>query len=296
MALTSASVCVELGTANAGKDRGLTAFAEIAELIDAIGQPRFGTALDAVVSAAVPFDLSAVFAYPETGNPALLHDGLRNHGSQRAMSNYLRGTYLLDAVYQATVDRKPDGLHRLLDLAPDDFLESDYSKSADVHPCISMASGSLAEELVFLARLANGATAAYSVMRSNGSPVFSESEFAVLQALSGVICKAMQRHWADHVFRRDASGGTVWSKRGQMMEIGFENFAQDILSPRERMIVRLMLQGHSAPSISTVLEIAEGTVKNHKKNIYAKLAISSQNELFAAFVRHVCGGADQAGN
>jgi DNA-binding CsgD family transcriptional regulator len=34
-------------------------------------------------------------------------------------------------------------------------------------------------------------------------------------------------------------------------------------------------------------------VKNHKRNIYAKLSISSQNELFAAFVRHICGGQDQ---
>jgi DNA-binding CsgD family transcriptional regulator len=271
----------------------LAAFGEIAELIDAIGQPRFGMALDAVVAATVPFDISAVFAYPRSGNPALLHDGLRGHGSQRAMTNYLRGTYLLDAVYQACADQKPEGLHRLADLAPDDFFQSDYSNSADVHPCISMASGSLSEELVFLAVLANGATAAYSVMRKNGGPSFSESEYAELQALSGVVCKAMQRHWADLAFRRDATGDTVWSRRGQLMEIGFESFAPLTLSPRERMIVRLMLKGHSTPSIGNVLEIAEGTVKNHKKNIYAKLAISSQNELFAAFVRHVCGEAGQ---
>jgi DNA-binding CsgD family transcriptional regulator len=269
------------------------AFVEIADLIDAIGQERFGHSLDAVVAATVPFDLSAVFAYHETGNPALLHNGLRGYGSQRAMANYLRGTYLLDAVYQACVDRKPNGLHRLSELAPDDFFQSDYSNSADVHPCISMASGSLAEELVFLSTLGNGATAAYSIMRSNGNQRFSDQEFSALQALSGIVCKGMQRHWADVTFSKDAAGETVWSRRGQLMEIGFESFAHDILSPRERMIVRLLLKGHSAPSIGNVLEIAEGTVKNHKKNIYAKLSISSQNELFAAFVRHICGGQDQ---
>jgi hypothetical protein len=59
----------------------LAAFAEIAELIEAIGQPRFGAALDAVIAATVPHDLAAVFAYPGTGSPALLHDGPRGQGS-----------------------------------------------------------------------------------------------------------------------------------------------------------------------------------------------------------------------
>jgi DNA-binding NarL/FixJ family response regulator len=69
------------------------------------------------------------------------------------------------------------------------------------------------------------------------------------------------------------------------MELAFERFGQDTLSPREQMVVQLILRGHSAHSIARSLEIAEGTVKNHRKSIYAKLGISSQQELFSRFIR-----------
>ena len=42
-----------------------------------------------------------------------------------------------------------------------------------------------------------------------------------------------------------------------------------------------------AASIARNLDIAEGTVKNHRKSIYAKLGISSQRELFTQFVRYM---------
>ena len=37
-------------------------------------------------------------------------------------------------------------------------------------------------------------------------------------------------------------------------------------------------------SIATLLNISVGTVKVHRKNIYAKLEISSQSELFSLFL------------
>jgi DNA-binding CsgD family transcriptional regulator len=63
----------------------------------------------------------------------------------------------------------------------------------------------------------------------------------------------------------------------------FERFGKP-LSARERQIVTLVLQGHSTESIARHLDISPGTVKIHRKNIYRKLAISTQAELFAAFL------------
>ena len=40
-------------------------------------------------------------------------------------------------------------------------------------------------------------------------------------------------------------------------------------------------------STKSTLDIAEGTVKNHRKSIYAKLGISSRRELFTQFVRYM---------
>ena len=56
------------------------------------------------------------------------------------------------------------------------------------------------------------------------------------------------------------------------------------LTTREREVVRFMLLGHSSKSIAHGLDIAVGTVKNHRKSIYRKLAIRSQSALFARFL------------
>ena len=52
-------------------------------------------------------------------------------------------------------------------------------------------------------------------------------------------------------------------------------------------IVSLILRGHSSLSISHLLDIAEGTVKNHRKHIHAKLGISGQSELIYRFVQRL---------
>jgi DNA-binding CsgD family transcriptional regulator len=260
----------------------------IGSLISAVGRTDFSDTLNALTRSIASIDITAIFAYPPEGSPVLLHNGIGKAGLAKAMDRYLRGTFLLDAVYQACADRKPEGLHRLSDLAPDHFFTSDYSINPDVHPCLSLNSGTLAEELVYLVHLQGGTIIAYSVMRRSGQPKFDDTEFEALRALAPIIISSIQRNWDGLKIHQCADGYASWSRRGHLMEVGFETFAGDVLSTRERLIVRLMLKGHSATSISTVLGIAEGTVKNHKKSIYFKMQISSQSELFAAFVAHVC--------
>ncbi|RTF06923.1 response regulator transcription factor, partial [Serratia marcescens] len=57
--------------------------------------------------------------------------------------------------------------------------------------------------------------------------------------------------------------------------------ARYLLTPREREIVDLILAGCSSQQIADRLFISLGTVKNHRKNIYGKLNIGSQAELFS---------------
>jgi DNA-binding CsgD family transcriptional regulator len=45
-----------------------------------------------------------------------------------------------------------------------------------------------------------------------------------------------------------------------------------------------LLRGHSVKSSAKVLEISPQTVCMHRKNLYTKLAVNSQAELFALFI------------
>ncbi|MBR7890043.1 helix-turn-helix transcriptional regulator [Marinomonas sp. A79] len=57
------------------------------------------------------------------------------------------------------------------------------------------------------------------------------------------------------------------------------------LTKREREIVTLILQGLTSIDIAEKCFVSEGTVKNHRKNIYRKLSIKSQAELFHQFIQ-----------
>lgn len=53
---------------------------------------------------------------------------------------------------------------------------------------------------------------------------------------------------------------------------------QTDLSPRERDVLRLLAQGCSNKEIATGLGIAEGTVKNHLTNVFAKLGVKDRTQ------------------
>ena len=52
-------------------------------------------------------------------------------------------------------------------------------------------------------------------------------------------------------------------------------------------VVQLILVGHTSTSISLQLDVSVSTVKSHRRNIYGKLEISSQAELFSLFLLHL---------
>ena len=247
--------------------------------------------LDAALQRLVPFDLSLMVAYPKKASPVLLHDGIRGHGSGDALNAYLKGTYLLDPFYTACALPIASGLYRMRELAPDKFFEGDYVHSWQVHPCISMESGSLAEEIGYLIPIADGLMAAYSLMRRHGSLPFGDEELMTLREVEPVVREVISRHWRRLDLPRQVSSAA--QERSERLEHAFSCFATTTISTRERMVVQLILRGHSTRSIAKSLKIADGTVKNHRKNIYAKLKITSQRELFLRFVDHVLGPPDR---
>ena len=58
----------------------------------------------------------------------------------------------------------------------------------------------------------------------------------------------------------------------------------DLLTARERRRRSLLLRGHSTKAIARELDIAPGTVMVHKRNLFSKLGITSQYELFSLFI------------
>lgn len=255
----------------------------VGELISCAGdQDAFGRALDNLVARAADFDMSCAFAFNPEREPVVLHDGYSATVSRRALRSYLRGAYLLDPFYSACISGCDEGLWRMRDLAPDEFYDSDFASSREVHPCISDEAGTLVEEIGFVIPIHGGIAVTYSLMRNRGGTLFDADEFERLTALTPIVAASLRQHWKI----LHGSDANVEPNRPDA-ELVFKQVFGEVLTPAQNTVTKLILRGHSSLSIARNLGITEGTVKIHRSNIYRRLGISSQSELFQMFIDYL---------
>ena len=112
--------------------------------------------------------------------------------------------------------------------------------------------------------------------------MFTKTELDRLRLIESIVQAAMGNIWRRWAAAHAASEGDGGLHR--RLTRCFDNFGEGSLTDREREITQLLLRGHSAKSVARELRIAPGTVMVHKRNLFAKLGITSQNELFSRFI------------
>jgi DNA-binding CsgD family transcriptional regulator len=110
---------------------------------------------------------------------------------------------------------------------------------------------------------------------------------AQLHAVAPVVIAVAERQWRGLARRFDSVPERPSADAA--LRRAFAAFGRHRLTPREGEVVALVLRGHSSEAIAGALRIAPGTVKIHRKNIYAKLGIGSQAELFSMFLASLSG-------
>ena len=225
------------------------------------------------VDAVLPFTSCLVTMLAAGRAPALLYDDIRPELREAVVEAYLRGAYLLDPFY----DHLARGLHRrvirLQEIQPDHFRKSEYFSTY-------YTDTRLVEEVGIFVPCRGGSHIFVSLGRAAGTAPFSRRSFQRLQSVLPIIDALLARQWDVDAFA-DAAAAPV-TLDDTLRQGGFA-----ALSAREREVVALILKGHSSTSIAWQLSIAVGTVKNHRKNIYRKLAVTSQAALFARFLRGI---------
>jgi DNA-binding NarL/FixJ family response regulator len=132
----------------------------------------------------------------------------------------------------------------------------------------------------FLLDVSDRSTLAFVVGRRE--KMFSKAELDRLHLIEDIVHAAMRNiweRWAEDQDLGDRDGGLH-----RRLTRCFENFGEALLTEREREITQLLLRGHSVKSVAHELRIAPGTVMVHKRNLFAKLGITSQYELFARLI------------
>ena len=248
------------------------ALSRLGDTIDAIGSPAFPGCLAALLRTLVPYSYTVVFGYCGQARPLDLWDDFPADKRRVFVTDYQEGPYLLDPFFLAATAPVAPGLYRMRDLAPDRFYQGEYFRTYYVRT-------GLAEEIGYFTDTGRGATVVVSLMRADQA--FAAREVRLLEHLRAPVQAAIRRHWAGLA---ESFAPATRSGFAGRIEQSMASFGQGVLTAREREVAELTLKGHSAEAVGRALGIAPGTVRIHRRNIYAKLRISSQGELFSRFV------------
>jgi DNA-binding CsgD family transcriptional regulator len=253
-----------------------TALPRVAE---GAGTDLFAPRLIEALQQILQFDWWMVMVYRQHANPEMLCENFSGSWREKGLTTYVGAFYVLDPFYVTSLSLDHPEVCRLGDIAPDGFLDSEYHRA-------HYAAGRIGDEVGYLWPLESGVTLAVSLERSEHGARFSDDEVRDLEAVQPLLYALARKHWlAAHPGSATAQDLRV----GRLVQEAAANFGHDVLTPRECEVVKLVLRGYSTKSISQSLGISPGTVKVHRENIYGKLGVSTQAELFNLFIASVSG-------
>lgn len=245
----------------------------VAAIISATDDQVTADALINAIGMIVDHEGTCLIAFHKDASPEVLHHTIDPAGAKLYLDRYLAGPYLLDPLYQLALREDKPTLCRFRDELPDRFRSSEYYRQY----CDRTH---LLDEMDFLSDVTEETTLTLVVGRRKRR--FAKSELTRLRQMEPVIQAAMGKIWSAWASRSNAAERDVGIHR--RLTKCFDNFGQNVLTERERQISQLLLRGHSSKSIARILDIAPGTVMVHKRNLFAKLGITSQYELFSIFI------------
>jgi len=251
--------------------------AAVAAIIDASTVKSTFDGIDAAIDAVVCHEGTCVIAFSRDHSPDVLHHTLEPAGRRHYLDRYLDGPYLLDPLYELALQCDDATLCRFREELPDRFRSSEYYRQycERTH---------LRDEMDYLIPVSKSTTVVLVIGRRKR--MFARAELSRLKCAAPVLQAAIRRGWS-LIAETAVDSGKKADRRSevhQRLTHCMENFGSSVLTDREREISQLLLRGHSSKSVARVLGIAPGTVMVHKRNLFAKLDISSQYELFSLLI------------
>jgi DNA-binding CsgD family transcriptional regulator len=255
----------------------------VADVVAAADHGSIAHALVSAIGLVVEHEGTCLLAINKSASLEVVHHTLEPAGRKHYLERYLAGPYLLDPLYQLALQADEPGLFRFRDQVPDRFRASQYYKQYRERT-------HLLDEMDFLVPVSDETTLALVIGRR--TRMFKKSELARLKLIEPLVRAGMQRIWRDWISAVSHSATDDRVHR-RLMEC-FEQFGETTLTERERQISQLLLRGYSSKSIARELKIAPGTVMVHKRNVFSKLGISSQYELFSLLITALESGSPDA--
>lgn len=245
----------------------------VARTVHDLGEESFPASLVTALQSLVETDSVLALRYSLERRPAILYDDFQHESRSNSLEAYLGGAYLLDPFFLKATKDKADGVFRLRDIVPADFIMSPYFRMYYKFSHVS-------DELNFLIQLGEGSIFAISLERISSKIPFNQDDIATLEAMFPLVAELVRADW--RLQRRRNNGELRGDERHESLRKRIARFGEDTLSPREREVVQLLLRGYSTREACAALGVTVETVRVHRKNIYRKLEVCSIGGLFSA--------------
>lgn len=256
----------------------------LALAIRRLRQPDFLAALVDAIHQLVPIESSMISLERKGHAPTLLYErGIAERFREAIIRRYFSRGYLLDPFCLAVEEGLPEGFYTLGEIAPDDFFQSAYYQT------YYLGAGAV-EDVYYILDL--GPTEKLSICLYNGLSAsrYSDAQVAALAGLAPpvlepgpAVLRRPRRPLAEPAGRpRPAPSGSTARLRSRRAH-----------RPRTRGLPPAA-QRPLAKSSARLMDISPETVRMHRKNLYTKLEVGSQSELFALFIECLSQGSASA--
>ncbi len=254
----------------------------LAESISALKSPSFTPKLMALIASILSYDCAVILGLRKGKHPIYLYDSIENN-RELLFDRYLTSAFQDDPFYKMLIIHEQQGIFSLKDVIKRDMDYQTYCNQ------FYLQTG-WKDELSILIEVEATRWVVIYLGCTDADNAFSPFKVETLKSYFAVIQSLCQQHWqqtefllAEPVFSPESYS----VKRREFIEDGLHSFGNDLLSTREKQIARLVVQGLDTKEIAQQLGITEGTVKNHRKRIYAQLRVTSLSELFQVFLNHI---------
>lgn len=216
-------------------------------------------------------DNMVILAYSVAKAPEILFQWIPDTKNWREFATtYLSNAYRIDPFYCKAMEGFTDKAYTLKEIAPDRFGQSEYYRRY-------FSETGMVDELGCFCAIEDDTTVELSLGRHGGHKRFSASDKKKFDNLVPALAPLIKTF----SLATSHSLKSIMAQSSAAPVIEYQKTAELFnLTDREQEIAAYILKGHSSLSISLNLNISAATVKVHRRNIYRKMNISSQAELF----------------
>jgi len=245
----------------------------LSRVVDSIGQADFVDHLLAYLRMDVAFFGVLLVLLDERNRVYHIYDTIQST-YRTNLDMYLDGVYQLDPFYTHFCKDRNSAAMLIRDVAPDRFNLTEYHRRY-------YRNIELLDEMAIFSDLRDGRFLFFSLSRRAQEARFRRRELDTLQCSLPLLESLCRQHFGSSSYSQENLSGKAEEQR---LEYALERFGEPSLTPREHEVAVRILKGHSSKSLAREIDISPETVKIHRRNIYRKLVISSQSELFVKFL------------